>query len=124
MLNGLAITPASSGSFGLSIAATEQDAQGDRGAATAGTETLTVSGTVGAGGTVSTSVSGPITLTAATNPLTITSTGKITTTGSGDGVSGASGTSWTVSNNGTISAATGSASGIRLEDREPSPMAD
>ena len=114
VLNGLAITPAGSGSFALSVAAAERDAQGDPSATSTGTEMLTVTGTVGAGGTISTSVSGPITLTAANNPLTVTSTGKITTTGSGDGVSGASGTSWTVSNSGTISASTGSASGIRL----------
>ncbi len=75
---------------------------------------MNVNGTVGAGRTISTSVAGPITLTAATNPLTITGTGTVTTGGSGDGISGASGTSWTVSNSGTISASTGSASGIRL----------
>ncbi len=114
VLNGLAITPASSGSITLSIAAAEQDAQGNLSTTTNGTETLTVSGTVGAGGTISTSVTGPINLTAANNPLTITNTGRVTTSGSGNGITGTSGTTWTVSNSGTISAASGSASGIRL----------
>ncbi|MCW3475507.1 hypothetical protein OL599_13060 [Rhodovastum sp. RN2-1] len=114
VLTGLAITPASAGTFTLSVAAAEQDAQANLSTTTSGSETLTVSGTVGAGGTISTSVTGPVTLTAATNPLTITSTGKVTTTGSGNGINGASGTSWTVNNSGTVSASTGSASGIRL----------
>ena len=43
VLNGLAITPASAGSFLLSVSATERDAQGDPGTAS-GTEALSVGG--------------------------------------------------------------------------------
>ncbi len=112
VLTGLAITPTASGTFSLTVAATEQDTQSNLSAITSGSETLTVAGTVGAGGTISTSITGPYTLTASNNPLTITSTGKITS--SGNGITGAAGTTWTIGNSGTITASSGTASGIRL----------
>ena len=66
--------------------------------------------------TISTSVPGPVTLNPATdNPLTITSTGTVTSTGVGnDGIDGAAATPppWTVTSSGSVSSA--SADGIRL----------
>ncbi|HEY7581575.1 MAG TPA: alkaline phosphatase family protein, partial [Acetobacteraceae bacterium] len=57
---------------------------------------------------ISTSVTGPVVLSGTLNPLTVTNTGTITSTASGaDGIDGASGTAWTVSNNGTISSSSG-----------------
>jgi hypothetical protein len=55
-------------------------------------------------------------LAATNNPLTITSAGSITTTASGDAVSGGSGTIWQIINAGTISGTIGSSSaGIYLQ---------
>ena len=57
---------------------------------------------------ISTSVTGPFVLSATNNPLTITGTGTVTSTGAGvDAIDGASGTTWNIVNNGTISASTG-----------------
>ncbi|MBW0001941.1 MAG: VCBS repeat-containing protein [Hyphomicrobiales bacterium] len=63
--------------------------------------------------TINSSVTGPVTLAFPTdNPLTITSTGTVTSTGAGnDGVDG-SGGAWTVGNSGTVSS--GSADGFNL----------
>jgi P pilus assembly chaperone PapD len=108
VLSGLAITPASSGTFALTVSAREQDAQGDLSATISANETVTATGTVGAGGTISTSITGPYVLSAATNPLTVTSTGKVTSTASGvDAIDGSSGTTWTINNSGTLSSSSG-----------------
>ena len=63
--------------------------------------------------TINTGVTGPVTLNPATdNPLTITSTGTVTSTGAGnDGIDG-SGAAWTVGNAGNVSS--GSADGFNL----------
>ena len=67
-------------------------------------------GTTGSGRTISTSVTGPVVLAPTDNPLTITSTGSVTTTtASADGVDGPIGTNWTISNAGTVSSASGTA---------------
>jgi VCBS repeat protein len=56
--------------------------------------------------TISSSTTGPVVLNPTTdNPLYITATGTVTSTGTADGVDGGSGTSWTISNAGVISAA-------------------
>ncbi|MBV9520160.1 MAG: VCBS repeat-containing protein [Hyphomicrobiales bacterium] len=62
--------------------------------------------------TISTSTLGPVALNPNTdNPLTITSTGTVTATGTAASIYG-SGTAWTVSNSGSVSAAT--ADGFKL----------
>jgi Bacterial Ig-like domain len=69
-----------------------------------------------AGQTISTAVSGRVYLAATNNPLTITSSGSVTTTASNDAISGGSGTPWAISNFGTISGIIGSSSaGIYLQ---------
>ena len=56
------------------------------------------------GQTINSAVTGPFTLTSASNPLTVTSTGSVKTTASGtDAIDGASGTSWSITNAGTVS---------------------
>src|SRR5579872_1073488 len=56
--------------------------------------------------TISSSVTGPVILAPATdNPLYITSTGTVTSTGISDGIDGGAGTTWTISNAGVVSAA-------------------
>src|SRR5579864_2371971 len=56
--------------------------------------------------TISSSVTGPVVLAPATdNPLYITSTGSVTSTGTADGIDGGAGTTWTISNAGVVSAA-------------------
>jgi hypothetical protein len=108
ILNGLAIIPANVATFSLSITASEQDGQGDPSTTATGNEALTVTGTIGSGGTISTSITGPFVLSAASNPLYITSTGTVTSTASGkDAIDGASGTTWTVINNGTLTSSSG-----------------
>jgi hypothetical protein len=62
--------------------------------------------------TISTSTSGPVVLTGASNPLTITSTGTVTSTGTNDGVDGGAGVTWTITNAGLVTASTGN--GISL----------
>jgi hypothetical protein len=57
--------------------------------------------------TISTSVAGPVVLTSTDTPLTITSTGSVASTGTADGIDGGSGTTWTIANYGTVSAAGG-----------------
>ena len=57
--------------------------------------------------TISSKTTGPVALATSDNPLSITSTGQITSTGAADGIDGAAGTVWTIANSGTISAATG-----------------
>src|SRR4029077_10321340 len=69
-----------------------------------------------AGQTISTAVSGRVYLATTNNPLTITSSGSLTTTASNDAISGGSGTPWAISNFGTISGIIGSSSaGIYLQ---------
>ena len=56
--------------------------------------------------TISSSVTGPVVLVPATdNPLYITGTGTVTSTGTADGIDGGAGTTWTISNAGVVSAA-------------------
>ena len=62
-----------------------------------------------AGQTISTA-SGKLYLTSTSNPLTITSTGSVTTTASGDAISAPSGTAWQINNAGTISGVIGTSS--------------
>ena len=57
--------------------------------------------------TISTSTTGPVVLGTADNPLYITSTGRVTSTGSADGIDGGAGTSWTITNAGVVSAVSG-----------------
>ena len=64
------------------------------------------------GVTISTA-SGNLYLTSTSNPLTITSTGSVTSTGSSDAITAPSGTAWQINNAGTISGVVGtSAAGI------------
>ncbi len=64
--------------------------------------------------TISTAVSGSVSLASTDTPLTIATTGSITTTASGsDAISGSAGTAWQVTNYGTISGLVGtSAAGM------------
>ena len=104
VLNGLSITLAQGGSFNLSVAAAEQDAEGDTSAMATGSETIAANGR-----TIGSAVAGPIVLGAADNPLTITSAGSITaTTASADGVDGPAGTAWTIVNAGAVKSSAGS----------------
>jgi len=58
--------------------------------------------------TISTFTLGPVTLSTADDPLTITSTGTVMSTGSGfDGIDGGTGTTWTISNAGVVSSSGG-----------------
>jgi hypothetical protein len=57
--------------------------------------------------TISSSTTGPVVLGTADNPLSITSTGTVTSTGSADGIDGGTGTTWTITNAGVVSASTG-----------------
>jgi len=57
--------------------------------------------------TISSSTTGPVTLGTADNPLYITSTGGVTSTGSADGVDGGASTTWTITNAGVVSASGG-----------------
>ena len=54
--------------------------------------------------TISSSTTGPVVLGTADNPLYITSTGTVTSTGSADGIDGGAGTTWTITNAGVVSA--------------------
>ena len=86
-----------------------------RPSSTAATDTFTVN-VSGGGRTISSAITGPLALAATNNPLTITSAGSITTTASGDAISGGSGTIWQIINAGTISGTIGSSSaGIYLQ---------
>ncbi len=99
VLNGLAITPASGGTFSLNVSATEQDGNGDSSTTTVGQAVITAAG----GRVIDTSVTGPIALAAGDNPVTITSTGTVTSVGAGqDGIDGSAGTAWNVANSGTV----------------------
>src|SRR5262249_10651023 len=63
--------------------------------------------------TISRATVGPINLQSTDNPLTITTTGSVGSTGSGvDAIDGSSSTTWTISNAGTVASAGGY--GIRL----------
>ena len=59
---------------------------------------------VGGGGlTISSAVTGPLSLTATNNPLTITSAGSVKATASGaDAIDGGSGVAWSINNSGTV----------------------
>ena len=57
--------------------------------------------------TISGGTTGPVVLGTADNPLYITSTGTVTSTGSADGIDGATGTTWTITNAGVVSASGG-----------------
>ena len=57
--------------------------------------------------TISGSTTGPVILGKADNPLDITSTGRVTSTGTADGIDGGAGTTWTITNAGVVSAASG-----------------
>ena len=57
--------------------------------------------------TISSSTTGPVVLGTADNPLYITSTGRVTSTGSADGIDGGAGSTWTITNAGVVSAASG-----------------
>jgi hypothetical protein len=59
---------------------------------------------------IATHVTGPVVLAAADNPLMITGTGAVTS--SGAGVDGNAATNWTISNDGTVNS--GGGVGIRL----------
>jgi hypothetical protein len=61
-----------------------------------------------AGETISTATTGPVVLSAADNPLVITSTGAVNSTGTGsDGIDGPAGTAWSIGNDGTITSSGG-----------------
>jgi hypothetical protein len=58
--------------------------------------------------TISSSITGPVVLRTTDNPLTITSTGTVTSTGSGaDGIDGAAGTTWSITNAGKVTSSRG-----------------
>jgi hypothetical protein len=57
--------------------------------------------------TISSSTIGPVVLGTADNPLYITSTGRVTSTGTADGIDGGAGTTWTIANAGVVSAVSG-----------------
>jgi hypothetical protein len=57
--------------------------------------------------TISSSTSGPVVLATTDNPLYITSTGTVTSTGAADGIDGGSSTTWTITNAGVVSASSG-----------------
>jgi hypothetical protein len=57
--------------------------------------------------TISSATIGPVVLGTADNPLSITSTGTVTSTGTADGIDGGTGTTWTITNAGVVSAASG-----------------
>ena len=106
-------TPTSLSNASHTVTATQAAAGGP--SSTAATDTFTVN-VSGGGRTISSAITGPLTLAATNNPLTITSAGSITTTASGDAVSGGSGTIWQIINAGTISGTIGSSSaGIYLQ---------
>ena len=61
-----------------------------------------------AGRTISSPTTGPVVLSAADNPLVITSTGSVNSTGAGsDGIDGPAGTAWSIGNDGTITSSGG-----------------
>jgi hypothetical protein len=57
--------------------------------------------------TISSGTTGPVVLGTTDNPLYITSTGTVTSTGSADGIDGGTGTTWTITNAGVVSASSG-----------------
>ena len=82
------------------VAATQAASGGP--SSTAATDTFTVN-VSGGGLTISGAITGPLTLAATNNPLTITSAGSVKATASGaDGVDGGSGTAWSITNSGTV----------------------
>jgi hypothetical protein len=52
--------------------------------------------------TISSRISGPVVLGSTDDPLTITRTGAIASTGAADGIDGSSAVAWTIANDGTI----------------------
>jgi hypothetical protein len=82
------------------VTATQAAAGGP--SSTAATDTFTVN-VSGGGLTISSAITGPLTLAATNNPLTITNAGSVKATASGaDGVDGGSGTAWSITNSGTV----------------------
>ncbi len=82
------------------VAATQAASGGP--SSTAATDAFTVN-VSGGGLTISGAITGPLTLAATNNPLTITSAGSVKATASGaDGVDGGSGTAWSITNSGTV----------------------
>ena len=58
--------------------------------------------------TISSHVTGPVNLALADNPLTVTSAGMVTSSGTGlDAIDGAAGTTWNIQNSGSLSSSTG-----------------
>ena len=58
--------------------------------------------------TISSSTTGPVTLTVANNPLTITGTGAVTSTGgTADAIDAPAGATWTIGNSGKVSSGSG-----------------
>ncbi|MBV9113478.1 MAG: hypothetical protein JOY67_11725, partial [Hyphomicrobiales bacterium] len=99
-------TPLSNASH--SVSAT-QAAAGGPSSAPSSVDTFTINvPTPPAGSTISSSTAGPIILSASSTPLYVTSTGAVTSTGSGaNGINGATGTSWTISNAGKVTSSGG-----------------
>ncbi|SED63446.1 protein of unknown function [Rhizobiales bacterium GAS188] len=64
--------------------------------------------------TINSSTIGPVVLGTADNPLYITSTGTVTSTGAADGIDGGTGTTWTISNAGVVSASATGGNGVSL----------
>jgi Bacterial Ig-like domain len=90
-------SPLSNASHTLS--ATQAAPGGQSSVAATGTFVVNVSGL-----SISTATTGPLTLAAGNNPVTITSAGSVKATASGaDAIDGAAGTSWSITNAGTIS---------------------
>ena len=97
-------TPLSDASH--SVTATQAGAVGPS-SAPSSADTFTIS-VPPAGSTISTSTAGPVVLSAASNPLYITSTGAVTSTGSGtNGINGGTGTAWSIINAGKIASSGG-----------------
>ena len=83
------------------VTATQAAAAGPSSAPSAA-DTFTVN--VSSGGlTISSAITGPLTLAATNNPLTITSAGSVKATASGaDAIDGGSGVAWSINNSGTV----------------------
>ena len=92
-------SPLGNGSHTLSAT---QAAAGGPSSAPSAPDTFTVN-VNGGGLTISSAVTGPLSLAATNNPLTITSAGSVKATASGaDAIDGGSGVAWSINNSGTV----------------------
>src|SRR6202041_2398736 len=91
--------PLANGSYTLTAT---QAASGGPSSPASTPDTFTVN-VAGGGLTISSAVTGPLSLVATNNPLTITSAGSVKATASGaDAIDGGSGVAWSINNSGTV----------------------